>query len=372
MAKKEKYIKIKKYKNSTYYTVQFTYESMGKKCSYSKTFSTMKEAITHRDLKRAELITQGLPSGARTVAQLFEDYLRINRVKKGSADRKKYLLNHCPELHNMQIAKLKPLDIQRSLNAMIYDYSDREIKLTHMVLSQICDTAILEGHLNVSPMGMVICPKSQKIAQKRPQTASDSDIELILSALEKPTTRESSDFNHELLKHFLEVMMYTGMRPSEVLALKRSNVHLDTCTIDVETRIGSDETGYGVETRLKTETSHRHVPMSQACVEVFRELLSMSDNNYLFTMYSGKLMYDEYIQNTLGRICKETGIDFHPYMLRHRAATKIIVDGKADPRTAMEILGHSNVSTTLKVYSHSNDEEKIKVIDMVEKSRKPS
>ena len=45
MAKKEKYIKIKHYKNSTYYTVQFSYESMGKKCTYSKTFHTMKEAV---------------------------------------------------------------------------------------------------------------------------------------------------------------------------------------------------------------------------------------------------------------------------------------------------------------------------------------
>lgn len=372
MAKKEKYIKVKKYKNSTYYTVQFTYESLGKKCSYSKTFSTMKEAIRHRDLKRAELITQGLPSGARTIEQLFEDYLRINRVKKGTADRKKFLLNHCPELKGMQIAKVKPLDIQRSLNALIYDYSDREIKLTYMVLSQICDTAILEGHLNVSPMGMVICPKSQKISRKRPQTASDSDIELVLSKLEEPTTRESSDFNHKLVRLFLEIMMYTGMRPSEVLALKRDNIHLDTLTIDVETRIGSDETSYGVETRLKTESSRRRVPMSRACEEVFLELLSMSANDYLFTMWGGKLLYTEYIQNTISKICNETGIDFHPYMLRHRAATKIIVEGKADPRTAMEILGHSNVSTTLNVYSHSNDAEKIKVIDMVEKSRKPS
>lgn len=38
MAKKEKYIKVKHYKKSVYYTVQFDYDSMGKKCSYSKTF----------------------------------------------------------------------------------------------------------------------------------------------------------------------------------------------------------------------------------------------------------------------------------------------------------------------------------------------
>jgi len=373
MAKKEKYIKIKTYKNSTYYTVQFEYDSMGERKSYSKTFRTMKEAVKHRDLKRAELITNGLPSGKRTVIQLFEDHVRIGRVKLGTAQRNKKALNHVPELHNIPIDKLTPLDIQRSLNSLIYDYSDDEIRRVFTVIKTVCETAILEGHLTVSPMGRVILPKSQKIAVKRAKTASDEDIDAVMDYLDSYTSPiESSAFNRRVLYLFLRVLMYTGMRPSEALALKRDNVHIDTCTISIESRIGSDETGHGVETRLKTDSSQRTIPMSSACLEAVRELLGMSANDYLFTMYSGKLMTTNYVDVTCNLISKELGIEFHPYMLRHRAATKIIVEGKADPRTAMEILGHSSIQTTLNVYSHSNNDEKLKAIDLVEKSRKLS
>lgn len=373
MSKKEKYIKVKHYKNSTYYTVQFTYEVMGKKCSYSKTFSTMKEAVQHRDIKRAELITQGLPYGTRTVKQLLEDHIRISRMAITTAKRKRCLLNHVPELHNIVISKLTPLSIQRSLNSLIYECSDAEIRAVVSILKAICDTAVLEGHLSVSPMGRIVVPSSKKIVQRKPKTASDEDIERILAELDSYSgVKESARYNYKILRCFLEVMMFTGMRPSEVEALKRSNIHFDTCTIDIVSRIGSDEIQTGVESRLKTEASHRTIPMSSACRETFLELFSLSENEYLFTMWSGKILYEEYIIATLAPICKKLEIGFHPYMLRHRAATKIIVEGKADPRTAMEILGHSSIQTTLDVYSHSNEQEKVRVIDMVEKSRKPS
>ncbi|MBE6121183.1 MAG: site-specific integrase [Erysipelotrichaceae bacterium] len=374
MPKKEKYIKVKHYKSSTYYTVQFSYEHLGEKHTYSKTFSTMKEAVQHRDIKRAELITNGLPSGSRKLKELLEDYIRIDRMKISTATRHRCAFAHVPELHEIDIKKLTPLDIQRSLNSLIYDCSDGDIRTIYMVLKRICDTAILEGFLTVSPMGRVILPKSEKIVKERPKTvSSDADIEKIFEALENPSSKHESVFyNYKVLKHFLEVMMYTGMRPSEVLALKRKNIHLDTGYIDVESRIGSNETTYGVETRLKTDSSRRRIPMSSACSEVFKSLIEMSDNDYLFTMYNGKLLYDRYISTVLRTICKKLGIEFHPYMLRHRAATKIIVEGKADPRTAMEILGHSNISTTLNIYSHSNDEEKLHVISLVENGRKPS
>lgn len=372
MAKKEKYIKVKHYKKSVYYTVQFDYDSMGKKCSYSKTFRTMKEAIQHRDLKRAELITQGLPSGTRTVAQLLEDHIRIRRMAITTAMRKRAYINHVPELHNIPIAKLTPFDIQRSLNSLIYDYSDSEIRGVAATLRAVCNTAVLEGFLSVSPMGRVVVPASKKISESRAKTTSDNIIERILAELDAYKGKSSTKFNYTILRCFLEVMMYTGMRPSEVEALKRSNVHFDTLSVDIISRIGSDEISTGVETKLKTETSRRSIPMSSACVETFRELFDISDNEYLFTLWSGKKLYGGYISTTLSTVCKRLGLDFHPYMLRHRAATKIIVEGKADPRTAMEILGHSSIQTTINVYSHSNENEKIRVIDLVENGRKPS
>jgi len=373
MAKKEKYIKVKHYKNSTYYTVQFSYDSMGRKSTYSKTFRTMKEAIHHRDIKRAELITQGLPTGTRTVIELLEDHINISRMACTTAKRKRSTMNRVSELKDIPIAKLTPLDIQRSLNSLVYDYSQDAINSVASVLKSICNTAILEGHLTVSPMGRVTIPTSKKIVTSKPKIMSgDEIIEQILECLESYDGRASTAFNYKILKCFLEIMMYTGMRPSEVQALKRSNIHFDTLSIDVISRIGSDEIRSGVETRLKTETSRRTIPMSSACVETFRELFALSDNEYLFTMWSGKILYEKYVNNTLAGICEEMGLDFHPYMLRHRAATKIIVDGKADPRTAMELLGHSSIQTTVNIYSHSNSSEKIRVIGLVESSRKPS
>lgn len=68
---------------------------------------------------------------------------------------------------------------------------------------------------------------------------------------------------------------------------------------------------------------------------------------------------------------KSLGIDFHLYMLRHNVASKLIT-ANVDPRTVMEILGHSTPVTTIGTYARSDDDLKRNAINLVEISRKPS
>lgn len=371
--KKEKYIKIKKYKKSTYYTVQFTYEVAGEKHTYSKTFGNMKDAVKHRDLKRAELITTGLPTGKRTLAQMLDDMHRIHRTPLSTVNRHKCTFNHIAEYHGCYISEIQPIDIQRSLNAMIYDYSQEEIRKVFTLWKQLCDTAILEGFLTVSPIGRVILPNSKKITEERPKLGSDESFAAIIEYLEKDTGNAEQNYNNKLAMYALKIMFCTGMRPAEVMALTRDSIDLANHTIHVKTSVGSDEISRNVIKKTKTGSSVREIPMSIECELNVRALLAMSLNDKLFILYNGNFPCISFLSSKVSRIAKKIGVEFHSYMLRHRMATKLVVEANADLRTVKEILGHTNINTTVDVYSHSNINKKKKVLEeMVESSRKLS
>lgn len=188
---------------------------------------------------------------------------------------------------------------------------------------------------------------STKIARKLPSVLSFEEIERILD-IQKPEKLVLRD------KAILELLYSSGLRVSELLTLKVSDLFFDDEVIRV--------IGKGSKQRI--------VPIGSSAIEwlteylkKFRPLLQkrMRSENIVFLNSRGSKLSRMAIWKIVKKYCEKANIekDIHPHTFRHSFATHLL-EGGADLRAVQEMLGHADISTT-QIYTHI-DREYVKQI----------
>ncbi len=142
----------------------------------------------------------------------------------------------------------------------------------------------------------------------------------------------------------LELMYACGLRVSEAVDLKISDVELDagilTCT------------GKGSKTRK--------IPIGTSAVEwlksylVLRRRKEIIEINNLFVTSPGRPLNRQIIFKFIKEYAVKIGLpDVSPHTLRHSFATHL-VQNSADIRSVQQMLGHADISTT-QIYTHITD-----------------
>ena len=145
-------------------------------------------------------------------------------------------------------------------------------------------------------------------------------------------------------KAMLELMYSSGLRVSELINLKLSDIDLDNNYVRCF--------GKGNKERI--------VPIGEVAIEYLKIYI----NEYRDSMKKGYYTENIFLNNhgknitrqgfflIIKQIAKEKDIDKNitPHMLRHSFATHLLNNG-ADLRTIQEMLGHANLSTT-QVYTN--------------------
>ena len=184
------------------------------------------------------------------------------------------------------------------------------------------------------------------------RTSADPAFELKAPKVEKKaptilTTEQPKDNSAKGLrdKAMLELLYATGIRVSELISLKLTDVNFDT--------------GY-----ITCVDSHkeRMIPMTpvakDALVRYIRDgrpqLVKDENSIWLFTNCSGDAMSRQGFWKLIKSYGKRAGIESEitPHMLRHSFAAHLGCSG-ADLKSVQEILGHSDISTT-QMYAHMN------------------
>lgn len=185
--------------------------------------------------------------------------------------------------------------------------------------------------------------ESPKIGRKLPDVLSIEEIDSLIEAID--TDKAEGQRN----KAILETLYSCGLRVSELVNLKISNVFFDQSYIKIE--------GKAKKERL--------VPMSdRAAVEIksyldgYRKTLKVSSgaSDTLFLNRRGqklsRVMIFTIIKNLASKINIQKKIS--PHTFRHSFATHLI-DGGADLRAVQEMLGHESILTT-EIYTHLDRE----------------
>ena len=242
-----------------------------------------------------------------------------------------------------------------------YDLSPKEVELSHLseFLAWINDLGLsprsqarlvsgirsffryllLEDLIETDPTSLLEVPR---IGRKLPEILSVEEIDRILAAsdLSRPEGRRN--------RAMLEVLYSCGLRVSELVGLRLSNVYFDQGFLRI--------TGKGNKERL--------VPIGRTAIREIRNYMPdrnslpeiAEDEDILFLSRRGRRLSRVMVFTVIRELGAAAGIKktISPHTFRHSFATHLI-DGGADLRAVQEMLGHESILTT-EIYTHLDRE----------------
>ena len=194
---------------------------------------------------------------------------------------------------------------------------------------------VSDGKIKGNPARRLGVPK---LPQRLPEVLTVHEVEILLSQPVVSTHQGQRD------KTMLELLYATGLRVSELVGLRVSNINL--------------EAGY-VRTMGKG-SKERMIPMGEKALESLRlylsngriGLLKKRSSPYLFINSRGRPLTRQGFWKIIKRYRTMAGIkkEITPHILRHSFATHLL-EGGADLRSVQVMLGHADISTT-QIYTH--------------------
>ncbi|MBF8807824.1 MAG: site-specific tyrosine recombinase XerD [Enterococcus lacertideformus] len=274
----------------------------------------------------------------------ISDYLHYLTIERGLSlnTRKSYerdLAQYLQHLEEKKIASWQDVDRYVVIDYLekMYDENKAPATVTRMITSlrrfhQFLRQERLTDH---DPMQYIDTPKKM---QKLPSTLSLSEVERLI---ETPDTTKNLGIRDRAI---LEVMYATGMRVSELIGLKLSDLHLS---------LGLVQTiGKGDKERIIPLGDYAIKWLERYLDEARPLLVKNSSETHVFVNHHGCGLSRQGIWKNLKQLVREAGIykDVTPHTLRHSFATHLLENG-ADLRTVQELLGHADISTT-QIYTH--------------------
>jgi len=199
---------------------------------------------------------------------------------------------------------------------------------------------LLEDISTVDPTTLLEAPKLKRAL---PDVLSFEEIENIIAQIDLSTPEGTRN------KAILETLYSCGLRVSEVVNLKLSQLYFDVGFIRVF--------GKGNKERL--------VPIGSSAVKyitIYRtsvrshQTIQTGEDDILFLNRRGKRLTRVMIFLIIKDLVKKAGIkkNISPHTFRHSFATHL-VEGGADLRAVQEMLGHESITTT-EIYTHLDRE----------------
>ena len=223
-------------------------------------------------------------------------------------------------------------------NYLYKSFSDKKSRSQARSISAIksfFNYLIFEGYIKESPISNIEAPKQEK---KLPVVLTENEIKNLINSI---------DLNHDFgqrNKTIIEILYGTGIRVSELVNLKLSNIFFKENIIKVIGK-GNKERfvplGEIASNEMKIYINNRN-----------RLKIDSKSSDILFLNRYGRGLTRSMIFKIISDASKRIGLDkkISPHTLRHSFATHLIKNG-ADLRTIQLILGHESITTT-EIYTH--------------------
>ena len=199
---------------------------------------------------------------------------------------------------------------------------------------------LMEDAINHNPTELLEGPK---LSRKLPDNLSYDEIKQLINVIDLSTPEGTRN------KAMLETLYSCGLRVSELVNLKISNLFLEVEFIKVVGKgnkerlipIGSDA--------IKYINIYRSTVRNQIVIKPGSE-------DYLFLNRRGNLLSRVMVFMIIKELAAKAGItkSISPHTFRHSFATHL-VEGGADLRAVQEMLGHESITTT-EIYTHLDRE----------------
>jgi integrase/recombinase XerD len=266
--------------------------------------------------------------------QDYSYYLRIERAMSPNT-----VASYSSDLDKFFAAV--PVEPARVSTQDVLDYLASRRKLSKRSQARLLsslrsffDWLVMEGDRKDNPCDAVDSPK---LGRYLPEVLSVEEVTAIIDSVDLSTWTGRRD------RAILEVLYGCGLRVSEAVGLKISNVYLDEGFVRV--------VGKGNKERI--------VPMGDMAVQAVRDYLecrtapdSPQYDDILFLNRFGRSLSRVAMFNLVKKqaVCAGVDKEISPHTFRHSFATHLIENG-ADLRVVQEMLGHESILTT-EIYTH--------------------
>ena len=205
---------------------------------------------------------------------------------------------------------------------------------------------VFEGYLKSSPMSNI---ESPKLGRKLPDILNVEEISQMINSI---NIKEKFGQRN---KTIIEILYGTGIRVSELIELKISNIFFKENLIRV---LGKGDKERFVPIGLKAKKSIIDYINNDRKYQKIEE----SSNDILILSRYGKKITRHMIFTLIKNISKKSGITkkISPHTFRHSFASHLLKNG-ADLRTIQLILGHENITTT-EIYTHLDSKHLLNVM----------
>lgn len=284
-----------------------------------------------------------MESDKKTITDIVKSYMRYLKLERNYSPNTlaayqndlSWLLSFCEQ------QEMNPLDMQlEDLQHFAVQLHEHQIGPTSQarILSGIRSFykyLLLSGEIEQDPTELL---ESPHLGERLPEVLSTDEIDQIQKSINisKPEGQRN--------KTIIEVLFSCGLRVSELVNLKLSNLYLEEGFVRVM--------GKGSKERL--------VPISSKAIRelkywfVDRNLMKIQqgEEDYVFLNRRGKHLTRTMILIMLKRQAVAAGITktISPHTLRHSFATELLKGG-ADLRAIQAMLGHESIGTT-ELYMH--------------------
>lgn len=284
-----------------------------------------------------------MPEEFNKKRDLVREYLMYLRVEKG-------LAKNSVESYEGDLAKLRNWVEKNDYDLLVLTVRDLREWLIDLAGENLSENSKrraisalrgfykflqFDGHIVKNPAEDLIAPQKGSYL---PKFLNQTDIENLLSVPDVSTEIGLRD------KAILELMYACGLRVSEAVDLKMSDVDVDS----------------GVLTCKGKGSKTRKVPVGKSAVEWVKRYLIVRrkkenvETNNLFVGGSGRPINRQTIFKFIKEYAEKVGLeDVSPHTLRHSFATHLI-QNRADIRSVQQMLGHADISTT-QIYTHLTD-----------------
>lgn len=271
----------------------------------------------------------------------FETYLRLERGMAGNSveaylhdfdHMSRFMIEQCKEPEQVILSDLQQL-LKSFVDLDIAPTSQRRMIAGWRMFYKML---VVEDAMKDSPADLLELPMRPK---HLPDVLNDEEITAIQDTFDRSTPEGERNYV------IVEVLYGCGLRVSELVGMKMSNVYVDEQMLQV---IGKGD-------------KERWVPINEHALRLLMNYIhhvrchvnpKPGEEKYVFLNRRGSHLTRQMVFMFLKDAVAAAGIGktVSPHSLRHSFATELVENG-ADLRAVQEMLGHESISTT-EIYTH--------------------
>lgn len=277
-----------------------------------------------------------------------------------AAGYRSYLRNYIePRWFMTPLTAVKALEVMEWLKSLNLSPKTRgQIRaLMHLLFERAMLWELIDVQRN--PIELVKLRGTSR-RQRKPQILAPEKFQELTSVLREPYNIMSI------------VAMCTGLRVSEILALRWENIDFEAGMMMVQQGVVNGRIG-----KVKTEASQDEVPLDPAFADVLRRWRGDRTEGLVFrSPFSGGCYYSGIIQRQIlkpkGEQVGIVGLGWHTFRHTYRS---LLDETGAPIGVQQKLMRHSNVATTMNVYGNSTlrakQQANSKVVQMVMRREQP-